>query len=404
MAFEVVIAGGGIAGLEAMLALRDLAGERVGITVVSPEPDFLYKPLLVEEPFSAQPAERHDLTALTATLGADFVNQPVAGIDPGDRSIELGDGSRRSYDAAVVCVGARARPAYDGVTTFQGSGESLGLPELLAGAGSEPKRIAFVVPAATWPLPIYELAMMTQRHARQVGAKVSCAVYTPEEAPLILFGRSPSQAVSELLAARGIEVHPGATVTAEEDGRLVTMPGAVPLEADHVVALPLLEGPGIAGIPTDANGFIPIDEHARVKGCDDLYAAGDGTNFPIKQGGLGTQQADAAAEHIAARAGAPVEPRPFHPVLRGMLLAGDESLSLSHSLTGGEGEGRASLDYLWWPPHKVSGRYLATWLARESAHMEPLPPHSPLEVEVWLPKEWHLEPVALNPQAPPPSD
>ena len=246
--------------------------------------------------------------------------------------------------------------------------------------------------------------MMTQRHARQVGAKVSCAVYTPEEAPLILFGTSPSQAVSELLAARGIEVHPGATVTAEEDGRLVTMPGAVALEADHVVALPLLEGPGIAGIPTDANGFIPIDEHARVKGCDDLYAAGDGTNFPIKQGGLGTQQADAAAEHIAARAGAPVEPRPFHPVLRGMLLVGDESLSLSHSLTGGEGEGSASLDYLWWPPHKVSGRYLATWLARESAHMEPLPPHSPLEVEVWLPKEWHLEPMALDPQAPPPSD
>ena len=30
---------------------------------------------------------------------------------------------------------------------------------------------------------------------------------------------------------------------------------------------------------------------------------------------------------------------------------------------GGGGEGVASPDYLWWPPHKVSGRYLAPWLA-----------------------------------------
>ena len=130
-----------------------------------------------------------------------------------------------------------------------------------------------------------------------------------------------------------------------------------------MIALPALEGPGIAGLPSDAEGFIPIDERARVKGVEDVYAAGDGTTFPIKQGGLATQQADAAAEHIAARFGADIDPQPFHPVLRGMLLTGDDSLSLAHSLTGGEGEGSASADYLWWPPHKVSGRYLAPWMA-----------------------------------------
>jgi hypothetical protein len=84
-----------------------------------------------------------------------------------------------------------------------------------------------------------------------------------------------------------------------------------------------------------------------------------------------------------------------------MLLTGDESLSLKHSLTGGEGEGKASNDYLWWPPHKVSGRYLAAWLSGETVHEDPEPPEKGLEVEVALPNEWHEQPMAFDPMQPP---
>ena len=49
-------------------------------------------------------------------------------------------------------------------------------------------------------------------------------------------------------------------------------------------------------------------------------------------------------------------------MLRGKLLTGDESLSLSTDVAGGGGEGVASADYLWWPPHKISSRYLAPLL------------------------------------------
>ena len=38
---RVLIAGGGVAGLEALLALRDLAGDRVELTLLSPETDFI---------------------------------------------------------------------------------------------------------------------------------------------------------------------------------------------------------------------------------------------------------------------------------------------------------------------------------------------------------------------------
>jgi sulfide:quinone oxidoreductase len=131
-----------------------------------------------------------------------------------------------------------------------------------------------------------------------------------------------------------------------------------------------------------------VDEHSRVRETADVYAAGDGTDFPLKQGGIATQQADAAAEHIAHRLGDAREPEPFRPVLRGQLLTGDASLHMRSEIAGGGGEGAASLDRLWWPPHKISGRYLAPMLYADEVEVEGGPPSEMLEVKVPLPPQW----------------
>jgi sulfide:quinone oxidoreductase len=404
MSGKVVIVGGGVAGLETLMALRDLAGDRAELTLVTPEPDFVYKPLLVEEPFDLGPAERHALEPLAEELGARFVQRAARGVAPAEHALDLDDGERLEYDFLVVCVGARFRPALEGARTFP-SPEPLRINELL-GDGQRPRRIAFVVPShITWALPIYELALMTQRRALELRlGDLQLTVVTPEQSPLAIFGPAASAAVAQLLAARGIEVQTGTWARAVEDGELILTPGDRRLQAAEVVALPETEGPAIAGLPMDEDGFIPIDDHARVEGVEDVYAAGDGTSFPIKQGGLGTQQADAAAEHIAHRLGAAIEVEPFHPVLRGKLLTGDESLHLRAEVTGGAGAEEASLDCLWWPPHKISGRYLAPFLYHGEVHAEPEPPRHPLEVEVALPKEWHRDPMALDPYSPPDVD
>jgi sulfide:quinone oxidoreductase len=260
----------------------------------------------------------------------------------------------------VVCVGGRPRPTLRRAITFRATEQELDIDELLKGK----ERVAFVVPpSGTWPLPIYELALMSRRRAQELGMReLALTVVTPETAPLIIFGTVASEAVAGLLAARGIEVETATRAHESEDGELILSPGDRRLDAEAILALPEMVGPEIPGLPADDRGFIPIDENARVKGVDDVYAAGDGTTFPIKQGGLGTQQADAAAEQMAARFGAPIDPRPFHPILRGQLLTGEESLHLQQDVAGGAGEGTASLDYLWWPPHKVGGRYLSPWL------------------------------------------
>jgi sulfide:quinone oxidoreductase len=398
----VLIAGGGIAGLEALLALSDLAGDRVEITLVSPEPEFVYKPLAVEEPFTPAATERHELAPIVEERGATLVADRLGAIDPGGHSAELGDGSALSYDVAMICIGAKPRVAFSGAETLRTSGDPIDIDGLLRRAADHPsKRLAFLLPPeGSWPLPVYELALLSARRAAELALDVRLTVVTPEDAPLLLFGTVASDTVAALLRARGIELITGVRATEHTPGAIVLTPGDEPLESGAAVALPSLQGPAVPGLPADDRGFIPIDEHARVKDADDVYAAGDGTNFPIKHGGLGTEQADAAAEHIAARAGADVDPGPFRPVIRGKLIAGEESLSLASPLTGGAGEGEASLDYLWWPPHKVAGRYLAPFLAGDIPHADLTPPAHAIDVEVELPHEWHREPMAFDPYGP----
>ena len=110
------------------------------------------------------------------------------------------------------------------------------------------------------------------------------------------------------------------------------------IAADAVVSLPRLRGPFIEGLPADADGFIPINANARVVGVPHVFAAGDATDEPIKQGGLATQQADAAAETIAAEAGAVLIPRPYRRILRGVVLTGERPLYLRRDLDEATGD------------------------------------------------------------------
>jgi sulfide:quinone oxidoreductase len=166
------------------------------------------------------------------------------------------------------------------------------------------------------------------------------------------------------------------------DGKVLRLKPAGTVAADRVVALPRLEGPEIGGIPCDARGFIPIDRHARVQGLSDVFAAGDATNFPVKQGGLGAQQADAAAQVIAARAGADNEQEPFRPVLRGLVLTGGAALFARADLV--HPDFTAGTSALWWPPGKIVGRYLAPYLAERSGAILTPPAAGAVTVDIEL--------------------
>ena len=398
MSARVLIAGGGIAGLEAALALADLAGDLADLTLLAPESDFVYKPLAVEEPFTHEPAERHELAPAMAEIGVELVRDNLESVSPDEHVVMTKAGDRLPYDSLVVCVGGRPKPAYENVETFWSYRTDLPVDELIRRASSSlTGTLVLVVPPATsWSLPLYELALLIRRRSEQLELEnLRMRFITPEGAPLAVFGTTASAAIGELFRARRISIEASRTVVQDVSGCLHLSPHGLALGDEVVVSLPVIEGPRVSGLPYDPHGFTPIDEHARVEGTEGVYAAGDGTNFPVKQGGLATQQADAAAEHIAAGLGADVEPAPFKPVLRGQLITGAESLNLRHGLTGGQGEGIASMDYLWWPPEKVAGRYLSGWLGHTGpSDLEP--PSRPLEIEVSWPHEWHSAPLSYD--------
>lgn len=401
----VLVAGAGIAGLETILALRHFAPGAANLRVLSPDPEFVYKPLVVEEPFTFNPAARHELAPLLADVGAEQIRGALRAVDPERKQVETSDGRRVDYDYLVVCVGGRAKRAYASAENFWSTDGDLPADELISRASASRERaLALIVPPGTsWPLPLYELALQFRRRADELGVyALRIAIYTPEDRPLGIFGTAASAEVAALLAARAIDVHTGVHVFEDPQGRLRSVPGGEPLEAEVALALPLITGPAVPGLPADEHGFTPIDRYGRVPGLKGVYAAGDGTDFPVKQGGLATQQADAIAAHIAHELGAAIDPEPFEPVLRGQLITGGESLNMRQALAGGAGEGTASPDYLWWPPQKVAGRFLGAYFAGTVPQRDLEPPMRPIEVEVAIPHEWHGELGSYDAEVPSP--
>ena len=398
---HVVIAGGGVAAVEATMALRDLAEDRVRITVVAPDRDFELKPLRTAEPFAAGHVHRYPISELLGRFGAELRAAGLARVDANARVVHLDDGAELGYDALILAVGARPRAAYERVLTFGADARTEVLNSLLADLeGGYTRSVAFVVPpGVSWPLPLYEIALMTAQQVWSMGMDdVRIDLVTPEASPLAIFGPDPSAAVARLLGEARIAFHGGAYAEIAH-GAITLRPGDETLRPQRIVALPVLEGPQIPGVPAGEHGFIPTDERGRVRGLPDVFAAGDAADFPVKQGGLACQQADAIAEYIAAQAGAPLEPQPFRPVLRGKLLTGRGDRFLHHALHGGAGSGRESDFSLWFPPTKVSGRYLSQWLPRLDRE-EPEEPH--LEIEVPLRDAYALgrRALALDPLSP----
>ena len=317
---DILVAGGGIAGVETVLALHDLVPEQTRVRLLEPEPEFELTPLAVEEPFTHVPAERRD--AMMGELGGDFVDGALAAVDAEAHTASYGFDRRLDYDVLVVCNGARA--AFEGAETFWSHRSDVPIDAWIGRAHqSEEGRLALVVPpGVSWPLPLYELALLTRRRSEELGlADLAIEIFTPESAPLAIFGDTASAAVADLLEVRRIET--SLSVHVQQPGGHGPLVVSGLRGEDRPECRPRLAGAegelSLPGLPADAGGFIPTDRLGRVGGVDDVYAAGDGTSFPVKQGVWPPQQADAVAEHIAMRVGAVDTANPFTPVLRGVM-------------------------------------------------------------------------------------
>src|SRR3712207_4832324 len=122
---EVVIVGGGVAALELLLALRDLAGNRVQVTLATPDTEFVDRQMTVAEPFGLGRARRHALAPIAAEHGARLLRVAVRSVIAADHEVLLRSGDALGYVVLALATGARATPAFEHGVTFgvPGGGE-----------------------------------------------------------------------------------------------------------------------------------------------------------------------------------------------------------------------------------------------------------------------------------------
>jgi sulfide:quinone oxidoreductase len=370
--FRVVVAGGGIAGLEALLALRELAGERVSLTLVEPREELTVRALAPGVAFGAGEAGRLRIDEVAGAAAAGVVRSALERVDTDARAIFTRDGERIGYDALLVAVGARPVVGIRDALTWWPSGDRAEFEKLLADAeNGRVERIAFVVPSrCAWQLPAYELALMTARRLECRGRRAALRLITTEPTPLAIFGPVGSAAVTRELEDAGVAFTGSANAAVRRDEQVIVdvWPNSRRFPVDRVVALPRAVGPEIQGLRADIEGFLVPDEHCQVRGTPGVWAAGDATNRLPMHGGLAALQADCAARNIAALMGARVTPRAYTPFLRTQMRTGRGTLWLQRDISDPLDAGAASQDPLWSPPGKIAARRLGAILAE---HDEP---------------------------------
>src|SRR5688500_1793471 len=190
---RVLSAGGGVAGLETLLALRALAADRVEVTLLAPELKFVNGSMAVDQPFTPQRVRGLRLPDTAAEHDARWHHAALDRVDHQQHRVITKDGHELPYDMLVLAIGARPRREWRsaGVLTFHdgrdGPDYRLLLHHLRAG---EVNSVAFVKPSGpSWPLPLYDLSLLTGAdcvaHER---SEVDLSLITPEEQPLAIFG------------------------------------------------------------------------------------------------------------------------------------------------------------------------------------------------------------------------
>jgi sulfide:quinone oxidoreductase len=312
---RVLIAGGGVAGLETLMALRGLAGDLVALTLIAPKDEFVYSPLTVERPFSVGRMRSVGLSRMAQDAGAAFVAARAEDVDTDARIVGLSSGERVGYDALVLAVGAEAIPPLDHAMTWDDRSHSDMVGGLLRDVEEGyTKRMAVVIPPGPgWALRGYELALVISQHAYDMSADLELTIVEPDPPLLTLAGDRAVQLVSKEFERARIAVVSANEVSVEREPRLtlVMHPSRQKLAVDRVLAIPMLRGRTIKGVPAHHDGLIDVDARCRVKGLDRVWAVGDCTSLPLKSGGLSAEQADVAAQDIAALSGAAVEARSF---------------------------------------------------------------------------------------------
>jgi sulfide:quinone oxidoreductase len=360
---RVIVAGGDVAALEAVFALRALAGAHVEVTLIAANRYFEHRPVEVRDPLAVHARIRVPLAQLAAAAGADLRCDRVVAVDAAVRRVRTASGDELPYDALLIAERALARSGPAGAQRLDDAHASecgVVISELLTGRAAS---LAFIEPVApSHAFDLYDLAIDTAVALRGEGVAATLALVTADSAPLAILGRRAAAMLQETLGAHGVHLVTSAYVRSPAAPELDLTTHAERVAAERVITTPRLAGPHIDGLPCDRDGFLAADVHGHVPHADGVFAAGDCTSFPVKHRSIAAQQAGAAATSIAVCAGAQVAPQSFSPVLR-CILPSRLRWYVEAPLSGGLGDAtRISALPLWSRHLRFDAPFLAPHL------------------------------------------
>jgi NADH dehydrogenase len=301
---HVVIIGGGFGGLACAMALGNASD--IDVTVVNRRNHNLFQPLLYQVATAAlSPADIAEpiRKTLARFKNINMITAEVVGVDPSSRTVSLSDGDLLSYDQLVIATGSdynyfghdewrQYAPGLKSIHEARQIRHRLLLAfERAERAKSEPEKQALLTSIVIGGGPtgvemagaISELGrFMISRDFRNLQPD-NLKVILVEAGPRILaaFPEHLSAYAKSYLENIGVEVRTGRRVIdiradgADIDGKFV--PAGSIIWGAGVKASPAHSWLGIPGV---AGGRIPVDDHLRVIGFDDIYAIGDTSALP----------------------------------------------------------------------------------------------------------------------------
>ena len=238
--------------------------------LIAPNDDLVYRPMAVREPFAFGPPHRYPLRQIARDCDADWTQDSLSWVDPDAQVVHTESRRRVEYDALLVAVGARQVEPYEHAGTFHDADADAAYHGIVQDVeGGYFRSIAFIQPVGpVWPLPLYELALMTAERAESMDIRdLELMLVTPEARPLRSSGRL--SAMSSRIASR--ERDQGlCQLTREGACRTASRHPAAGSRAtpEPIITMPRIAGPSVRGLAgAGAHGFLPIDKHCSVPGA-----------------------------------------------------------------------------------------------------------------------------------------
>lgn len=295
MAKRIVVVGGGFAGLWAAAAAarqRALTGGDFEIALVSPDPFHVIRVRCYEDDLGDI---RIPLDDVLGPIGVVRHQAEVMSIGVEERTLTLRPTGPAvpdalSYDRLVLASGSvLARPACPGawrafdVDTFEGAAQLSAQIGALSAVPEDGRWTAVIVGAG-----LVGLELACELPSRLARARAACPepdaeppvrVVLLDHAPRIGagMGEAAAPAIGHALAAAGVELRAGASVSAIDDDGVTLLDGERIPAATVVAATGMRASPLAQKLPVahDAMGRLPVDAFLQVEGLPGLHAAGD---------------------------------------------------------------------------------------------------------------------------------